>query len=103
ERGDCAREELLDFRLQGTADPGCMEREILPEAPKQEGFARETPGRSKDLDGIDVERPANAAGAWQRLQRRQPGVEEAMQCCAVIAFQQQLRVMAPGALRHGRG
>ena len=57
---------------------------------------------SKELERIDVERPANAPGARQLLDLRQPAVEE-LDAGALRsrALDEQLRVIAAGALRHG--
>src|SRR5580700_8851166 len=58
---------------------------------------------SEQLERIDVERPAQRAGARQLLDLRQPAVEELMQPAALAALDEQLRVIAAGALVHGRG
>src|SRR5579862_4126753 len=54
-----------------------------------------------DIDRIDVERMAHAARARQCIDLRQPFVDEAMQCGARGTLDQQLRVIAAGASRHG--
>src|SRR6185312_2189121 len=61
------------------------------------------PKGSEQFDWIDVEGPAHATGTLQGLHHRQPSAEEAMERGAIGAFQQQLRVIAPGALRHRGG
>src|SRR5579863_10413736 len=58
---------------------------------------------SEQLERIDVERPAQCAGSRQLLDLRQPAVEEAVQPAALAALDEQLRVIAAGALVDGRG
>src|SRR3984885_3730612 len=58
---------------------------------------------SEQLERIDVERPAQRAGARQLLDLRQPAGEEAVQPAALAALDEQLRVIAAGALVDGRG
>src|SRR6185312_6116596 len=59
--------------------------------------------QSKNLDGIHVQGPTDAARAGQSLQGRQPLIEEAVQRCAILALDEQLRVVPPRAPAHRRG
>src|SRR5690606_10514845 len=67
------------------------------------GRARKSTLLLEQLDGVDVQIPADPAGAGKLLDLGKPCVQEAMQGGAVAAFEEKLRVKAAGALGHGGG
>src|SRR5579871_4155806 len=58
---------------------------------------------SEELERIDVERPAHALRALLRLDPGEPGIQKLVQRRALAALDEELCVVAPGALRHRRG
>src|SRR5215469_431529 len=57
---------------------------------------------SEKLERINIERPAHRACTSQLLDLRQPLIEKGVQWPPLAALDQQLRVIAPGALRQRR-
>jgi HipA-like protein len=53
---------------------------------------------SKQLDGVDIQRPSDASRALQLLYRRKPRIQKMVQAGAVRALDEKLRVIAARAL-----